>query len=300
MVNIRKRKKGNKEYYYLEHSYREGKKVRKKEKYLGSKVPQDIEDIKKKFISEIYKEQWFNSFDLIKKNYSKEQKILPKSLKEKQTENFMIRFTYNTQRIEGSTLTLKETADLLERGTSPKGKPIRDAKEAEAHKEVFYEMSGHKGELTNQIVLKWNRDLLKNTKPDIAGKIRKHQVLIARSKFVPPIPAELDFLLKEFFDWYGKHKSKVHPLELSALVHLKFVTIHPFGDGNGRISRIMMNFALNKHNFPMLDIPYSRRTGYYNALERSQVKKDETIFVHWFFRNYLKINKKYLKGDHKK
>ena len=92
-----------------------------------------------------------------------------------------------------------------------------------------------------------------------------------------------------------KNKKKVHPAELAASVHLKFVTIHPFGDGNGRISRLIMNFVLKDNNFPLLDIPYTKRTSYYNVLERSQINKDENIFIQWFFRRYLAEYKKYLR-----
>jgi Fic family protein len=189
---------------------------------------------------------------------------------------------------------LKDTADLLEKGISPSSKPIRDIKEAETHKLVFENMIKYDQDLALQIVLFWNKKLLEQTKPDIAGKVRDYPVEITRSKFTPPIPAELDFLLKEFFDWYNQNKLKLHPVNLAALVHLKFVTIHPFGDGNGRISRIMMNFVLKKNKFPLLDIPYTKRSGYYNALERAQVKKEDNIFVQWFFRRYLQEYKKYI------
>lgn len=172
---------------------------------------------------------------------------------------------------------------------------MEDIKEAETHKKVFYEMLEHKKDLSLQIVLYWHKKLFENTKQDIAGKIRIHQVAISGSKFVPPFPAELNTLLKEFFDWYNKNKDKLQPVELAALVHLKFVTIHPFSDGNGRISRLMMNFVLNRHGYPMLNIPYDKRTSYYNALERAQVKKNELIFLQWFFRRYLKDYKRYAK-----
>jgi Fic family protein len=295
MVTIKKRKVGKEKYYYLEHSYRDKGKVQKKQKYLGKEIPTEIDDLKKEFLSELYKEKWLEDIDKIKKSFSKEQKIMPKSSKEKNQETFAIKFTYNSQRIEGSTLSLKETADLLERGITPSSKPIRDVKEAEAHKNLFYEMVKYKKSLNRQIVLYWNKKLLEQTKPDIAGKIRNHQVEIARSKFLPPFPSELEVLLHEFFKWYNDNKSKLHPVELAALVHLKFVTIHPFGDGNGRISRIMMNFVLKSFNYPFLDIPYEKRTSYYNALERSQVKKEERIFLQWFFKRYLQEYKRYLK-----
>jgi len=291
MVIVRKKTVEGNSYFYLEHSFRKNGKVEKKELYLGKEVPKEIEKIKKEFISEIYNETWLNQLDKIKENYSKEQKKTPASAKEKEVENFMVKFTYNTQKIEGSKLTLRDTANLLEKGETPK-KPLRDIKEAEAHKKVFYEMLNYRKELNLQIVLQWNKMLLSETKPDVARKIRTHGVTISRSKFIPPLAIELEILLKEFFDWYNKNKDKLHPVALSALVHLKFVTIHPFSDGNGRISRLMMNFILNKNGFPMLDIPYENRNGYYTALERAQTKQEEKIFLQWFFKRYLKEHKR--------
>jgi len=293
MVEIKEIRKGTKKYYYLVHSFREGKKVSKKQIYLGDTIPKDIEEEKRKFVQEFYKEKFLKDINKIKQNFSKEYESFPKSAKEKSKETFAIKFTYNTQKIEGSTLTLKETANLLEHGITPSSKPVRDVKEAEAHKKVFFEMMNYEKELNLGILLKWHKILLNDTKSDIAGKIRNHNLAIARSKFIPPIYFELDALINEFFDWYKQEKAKLHPVELAALVHLKFVTIHPFTDGNGRISRLMMNFILKKNKFPMLDIPYEKRTGYYNALERSQIRKDNGIFVQWFFRRYLQEFKKY-------
>jgi len=294
MVELKKILKGRKDYYYLVHSYRKGKSVKKKQVYLGGSVPKDLGDRKKIFMQEFYKEKFLKDLDKIKKNFSKEYSALPKSAKEKSKEGFAVRFTYNTQRIEGSALTLKETANLLENGITPDSKSLRDVKEAESHKKIFFEMLGYEKDLALQKILEWHRKLLQETKPDIAGKIRNHNVEISQSKFKPPMHLELEILLKEFFDWYNKHKSQIHPVELAGRVHLKFVTIHPFSDGNGRISRLMMNFVLKKNKFPLLDIPYTKRNSYYNALERAQIKKDESIFVQWFFRRYLQEYKKYI------
>ena len=84
------------------------------------------------------------------------------------------------------------------------------------------------------------------------------------------------------------------PAELAAVAHLKFVTIHPFGDGNGRVSRLIMNFILNRKGYHMMDIPYEGRNGYYNALENSLIKKEDWIFLQWFARKYVKEHKRYL------
>lgn len=292
MVNLIKKQIGNQVYYYLEHSFRQGNSVRKIEKYLGKEIPKNIEEIKKEFVFQIYQERWFKVFSEIKENFSKEQKQTPFSAKEKETESFMIKFTYNTQKIEGSKLTLRDTANLLEKGITPK-KPLSDIKETEVHKKVFYDMLNYQKDLSLQIVLYWHKKLFESTKEDTAGKIRTHQVAISRSKFLPPFPAELEFLLKEFFEWYNKNKN-INPVELAALAHLKFVTIHPFSDGNGRISRLMMNFVLKKNKYPMLDIPYENRDSYYNALERAQIKKNELIFLQWFFKRYVKENRRFI------
>ena len=293
MVNLRIKEVNHKKYYYLEHTIRNGNKFANKRKYLGSEIPKDIEIIKEKFMHEIFLEKFKKALDTIKRKFREDFASYPPSAKEKYIESFMIKFTYNTNRIEGSTLSLKETADLLQQHITPKNKPIGDVKETEAHKKVFYQMLGHRKELNLGTVLYWHKLLLQDTKPDIAWVIRQHQVAIARSKAELPIPAELDVLLHEFFIWYNKNKDKLNPVVLAALVHLKFVTIHPFSDGNGRISRLMMNFALNKYGHPMLSIEYTNRNSYYNALERSQTKNKEYIFVQYLIKRYIKFYRKY-------
>lgn len=291
MVTVRKETRGGKTYYYLEHSYRQQRKVLKKEKYLGSTLPNELEALKKEFLHEIYEERWYPLFEHIKKSYSNVQKTIPPSAKAKELEAFTIRFTYDTQRIEGSKLTLRETANLLERGITPASKSINDVKEAEAHAELFKEVIEYKKDLKLSITLLWHRKLFVETKSDIAGKIREHGVIISGSKFMPPSPVEVDLLLEDFFAWYGKNREKIHPVELAALVHLKFVTIHPFADGNGRISRLLMNFVLHKTGYPMINIPYENRSSYYTALERAQVKRNDAIFVQWLFKRYSKEHK---------
>ena len=174
-------------------------------------------------------------------------------------------------------------------------KSIVDTKEAETHNSVFLEMFAEKKDISLQLILYWHHKLLKQTKEDIAGKIRQHQVAISGSTFLPPSPVEVYPLITEFFKWYNKNKLKLHPVELAALVHLKFVTIHPFADGNGRMSRLMMNFVLKKAGYPMLNILYTNRNSYYTALERSQTKRIDIIFVQWLFKRYLKENSRFLR-----
>ncbi len=295
MVTIRKRQLGNQEYYYLEHTVRKKGKVEKLERYLGKSIPKDIESQKREFLFEIYKARWNPLLEVIKSGYSKDQKATPPSARSEEIEKFAIHFTYDTQRIEGSTLSIRETNDLLAKGITPNAKPMRDVKEAEAHKALFDLMISTKEDISIHLILHWHRLLFQSTRPDIAGKIREHQVAISGSKFLPPSPVEIMPLISDFFRWYNKNKAKTHPVELAALVHLKFVTIHPFSDGNGRISRLLMNHVLNRSKHPLLNIHYEGRDSYYTALERSQTKNLDFIFVHWFVKRYIKENQRFIR-----
>ncbi|MBU0666396.1 MAG: Fic family protein [Nanoarchaeota archaeon] len=289
------RVKRGKKYYYLEHSYRFNNKVKLESRYLGSKIPDNIEKLKAEFIEKVNQKVWFDDLNKIKKNFSKEFESFPKSAKKKYVENFLIKFTYNTQRIEGGTLTLKETVRLLEEGITPRNKPFKDVKETEAHKVVFESMLKETEDLSLKLMLKWHKQLFETVDLEIAGIIRNHPIAIAGSKFEPPQPVELDYLLRKFFQWYNNNKNKIYILELAALIHLKVVTIHPFTDGNGRISRLLMNFILNRNGFPMLNIEYSNRAAYYNALEKSQTKELDRIFVMYLIKRYLKEYTGYVK-----
>ena len=299
MVNIRTISSGKKKYYYLEHTLRIGKGFKNKRIYLGSELPKNIGELKEKFLYNLFEEVYGKDLEAIKKSFSKEYGTYPESYKEKYLESFMIKFTYNTNKIEGGTLTLKETADLLQENITPRNKPVRDVKEAEAHKKVFYEMLGHKKKLSLATVLHWHQELLKETDPEIAGKVRKHTVAIARSKTELPLPTELDTMLYDFFKWYNHTYGKISPVVLAALVHLRFVTIHPFSDGNGRISRLMMNHTLNSQGYPMLSIEYKNRNAYYTALERSQTQRKEQTFMQYLIKRYVKEYKEYVKAREK-
>src|SRR3989338_2693782 len=181
MVNLRAKEANGKKYYYLEHTIRDGNSFRNKRKYLGSELPKDIELLKERFMYELFLERYNKPLETIKKKFSQDFSKYPATAKEQYIESFMIKFTYNTNRIEGSTLSLKETADLLQQQITPRNKPIEDVKEAEAHKKVFYETLNNKKDLTLATVLYWHKLLLHDTKPDIAGIVRQHQVAIAIS-----------------------------------------------------------------------------------------------------------------------
>lgn len=293
MASVVKRIRSGRTYYYLYHDSKKG--ARKQyEEYLGRTIPSDIEERKKALATRIEMDRWLPLLESVKKGYQKETESIPKSIREKNLRNFSVKFTYNTQRIEGSTLTLKDTALFLDDGITPSNKPAGDLMEAKAHQKIFLEIVGGSGDLTLGAVKKWNRELLVHTKPDIAGTMRDYEVRIGQGRFVPPPHVAVGALVRGFFRWYNAHKKKLNPAQLAALVHLKFVTIHPFGDGNGRASRLMTNFVLNRHGYPMLDIGYGHRSSYYNALEKSQTKDGELPFLKWFMKRYVREHRRLL------
>ena len=281
-MNIIKKKRGNKDYYYLRYSYRKGSKVLTKEKYLGSSLPTDIESIKRKFKAElrVYLEE---KLELIRDNFQKEWKRIPESAKERELKEIAISFTYNTNAIEGSTITLEETREIIESRQAPR-KSLRDVNETEAHARVFLEMLSKKDEVTEELLLNWHKEVFDKTKADIAGRYRDYLVRIG--DYRAPDWQDIKNLMQDLINFINKEKD-INPVELSARVHYKFEKIHPFGDGNGRIGRLLMNYLLWHSNYPMIIIEYKIRKPYYNAL-----KKDEDGFVKYFIRRYLTVHKK--------
>lgn len=281
-MKIITRKKGDKNYFYLKHSFRKGKKVITKEKYLGTKMPSDAGNIilnfKKEFQDNINKK-----LEAIKKHFQSEWKRLPESVKEKELEEIAIAFTYNTNAIEGSTITLEEAREIIHDKIAP-NKPLRDVKETEAHSKVFLQMLKKNERITGELLLQLHKDIFKETKSDIAGRYRDYLVRVG--SYLAPDWQEVQKMMDELIVFVSKNK-KVNPVELAARAHYKFEKIHPFGDGNGRIGRLLMNYILWRSEYPMLIIEYKKRRSYYKALQ-----KNEETFVQYFIRRYLAVHKK--------
>ena len=297
MASIRKRKIGKRMYYYLEHSYKSDGKTNLISRYLGQELPYDasqINALKKDLELEIMRRKWQKELLSIKKNYSKEQRTLPKIAKDKSIEAFMVDFIFNSDRIEGSKLSYKDTANLLVHGSTPKNKPVKDIKEAEGYKNAFYDMLNYKGILTLKKICSWHKMIFENSYPAIADLIRGHKITVTGTRVSFPHHGNINEYLDEFFRWYKNNKKRYLPVEFAALVHLRFVTIHPFTDGNGRISRLLANFVLYNENCPMSNILFGDRAAYYTALEHSQMYDEDKHFLRYFIRRYVKENKEYL------
>lgn len=289
MVSVVKETKGNAHFYYLRHHSG----TIEKKRYIGKTIPKNIEQLKSDFMLEFYHDEWNPKIQNIYKIYQKNSKNLPESIKIKNFEQFGVEFTYNTQRMEGSSLTKSDTNDLLVFGITPAKKQQSDTIETQKHYELFMKiMTGKKLKITHDIVFSWHKEIFDQTKIGEAGHTRQHNVGIinnARITFanVPEIPKRL----KEFFSWINKYDQKENPVEFACLAHYKFVSIHPFADGNGRISRLIMNYILYKYDYPLLLIKNTYRKAYFKALAKSQLENNDIHFKKWFMKYYIKTNK---------
>jgi len=205
----------------------------------------------------------------LKEGYKEWLRKTPESLKNKLYDDFVIRFTYHSNAIEGNRLTLRQTALILKDKVLPSGVRASDYHEAVNGKECLEFLKEYKGELNNRLLEKVNGILTKNTGVVYGGRIRFFDVKIEGSKHVPPPNEEVKKHLLNMYKWYSANKHKLHPFELATMIHAKLTWIHPFEDGNGRTSRTIMNWILMKNGYPMFFIPFEKREEYYMTLEEA-------------------------------
>ena len=273
-------------YYYLSHSFRLDNKVIHREKYLGKEIPANLEEIKEIFLRECMQQGIFSKLKTIQENFRKEWKKYPESIKKEILIDLSISFTYNTNAIEGSTITLGETEDIIKRKIAP-NRPLRDVQETVNNSKTFFKAINENDEISPEMLLKWHNGIFLDTKPDIAGKYRDYLVRV--DDYRAPDWQDINKLMNEFFEWYNKNKKIMYPVEFAARAHYKFEKIHPFGDGNGRIGRLLVAYILKKNNYPLLIIEYKKRKSYYHALTKTEID-----FMNWLFRSYLSAHRRYL------
>lgn len=218
---------------------------------------------------------------LLKKNLQKflEEKLkqlnrkrpLSPSIAQQLRERFEVEMTYNSNAIEGNTLTLKETYWVIQQGITVKGKPLKYHLEAKNHKEALdflYELIDHKKKITisEHLIKSLHSIILENIDKKIAGAYRKTDVFITGADHLPPSPLDVPADMNELIKWCQKNYNKLNIIEFSALFHHKFVQIHPFQDGNGRAGRLLMNIFLMQSGFPLTIIQNNDRKKYYRVL----------------------------------
>lgn len=205
---------------------------------------------------------------------------------ERLNEEFIVEYTYNSNAIEGSTLTLRET-DMVLRGLTIGGKPLKEHMEAVGHKEAFEFVSGlvkDKSPLTESVIKQIHYLVLADKKDD-RGVYRRVPVKIlgAKHESVQPylIQPKMEALIKNY------NKSNEEFVSKLARFHIEFEAIHPFIDGNGRTGRLIINLELMEAGYPPIDIKFKDRVAYYNAFDAYQEKHDLSPMKK-LFASYIK------------
>lgn len=220
--------------------------------------------------------------DKLKKEWKKNKPVKGVQLT-KMREHFDVSYTYESNRIEGNTLSLQETFLVVNDGLTISGKPLNEHLEAINHSEAIHfinELVEDKIELNAHRLKELHHLILKGIDRKNAGVYRNVDVRIGGSKHLPPAPVMLDKLMDDYFIYYQRQKSHVHPILLAAEMHERLVSIHPFIDGNGRTSRLVMNMILLQHGYTttIFKGSYEDRMEYYKALEAVQVDNDPIPF----------------------
>lgn len=195
--------------------------------------------------------------------------------------DFELRFTHHSTAIEGNTLTLMETKVVLEDGVSIGGKELREIYEVINHKKAYGYVKKCIAEnkpLDENIVKDLHAILTENI--IVGGIYRSQEVRISGAGFTPPSGNEMYIQVKAFYEDL-RNKTELNPLELAAWTHAEFVRIHPFVDGNGRTSRLLMNYQLMAKGFLPVSVDKEKRLDYYNALEEYAVNKNLEPFANF-------------------
>ena len=197
-----------------------------------------------------------------------------KTLLNKIKENFQVEMTYNSNAIEGNTLSKKETFWIIKEGLTIKGKSLKEHLEVKNHKEALdflYELINHnkKNTISEHLIKQLHSLVLKEADSEIAGTYRTGNVFISGSDHSPPSGFKIASEMEKLIKWLKKEKNNYHIIELSSLLHHKLVAIHPFWDGNGRVARIIMNILIMKAGYPMTIILKNDRKRYYRVLSEA-------------------------------
>ncbi len=215
--------------------------------------------------SEFLSEDQLDKIKEIKKDFAKKLKQLDKRVIEEMFRDFKTFYIYNTNSIEGNTLTLEETNLLLNEGKTPEGKELREIYDHINEKETFDLLLTEKPEITQELIIKIHALLLKNVDNRV-GNFRDGNVRVAGAGFDTSDSRYVLIDIKLLIKWYVENKKKLHPLILAAVFHEKFERIHPFFDGNGRTGRMLINLILLRANLPPLIVKNKERKEYYHVL----------------------------------
>ena len=255
------------------------KKIKNKEKILREKIS-IIEKIEKEVFkldidfskNLLYKNQ-LEKIEKLKRKYNKKIEFTDKDVLKKIRETFLIRYTYNTNSAEGNTISLKETELILRKGIIPESHSLREVYEIENTVRAYDYIESCKEELNHKFILKLHKlvteKTLENKRNEGKYRLKGQNVSMSGSKHFPPKGGrQIKRLIEEIIEKYNK--CKLSFIERTILFHSAFIAIHPFIDGNGRVSRLIFNWMLLRENLPSIDFPSENHIEYTDLMEISR------------------------------
>ena len=239
----------------------------------------------------------YKTIDLYKKEIDKHRPFVGDMLKQIKA-YYKIGLTWSSNALEGNTYTESETKVLLEDGLTVGGKPLRETFEVLGHGKAYdFMFTLIKGkEITEEHVLTMHKLFYEDIEENYAGKYRNINVIITGSKYPVTDYNNINFEMSELFNWINNNRQNYHPVEFAALLHKRFVFIHPFKDGNGRVARLLMNMTLIQDGYLLAIIPPILRNDYIALLEKAH--KNDKAFVEFIAERVKESEKEIMRLLH--
>ncbi|MEG2457413.1 MAG: Fic family protein [Bacilli bacterium] len=237
-----------------------------------------------------------NKIKIINELKEKTKTLRPFSMGEldRLREEFAIEYTYDSNAIEGSTLTLEETALILKENITIAEKPLNFHLSAIGHKDAYYyieELIKENIQLSENEILNIH-SLVLIDRPEDKGKYRNIPVRILNTEAEVTQPYLIKTKMEELINWYNN--CDLEQIEKIAMFHLKFETIHPFIDGNGRTGRLVLNFELMKNGYVPINIKYKDRRRYYDAFKAFNKNEDSSLMTDLISTYLIEELKRYI------
>lgn len=316
MVSTKYKTINRRKYLYAEHSFRlPNGKIKKISKLIKKSEDKNTKEVKEYFLKKqieehekyaleeygkdhVFTEEQIKKLEAIKVEYKEIMKKFTKKQIKDILDRFTINFTYESNAIEGNSLTLKDVTLILGENIVPKDKDLREVYETRNTREVHELLFKNKIKISVKDMIKIHSILVKDTGVENGFKKVPNYILMRNLKTTPPEKVEEE--MNKLIEWYEENKNTPHPLRLATKFHARFEKIHPFEDGNGRTGRILLNAMLLEKGYPPLIIRKTSRIAYFSSLEafdKGYEDKLERFLLEKIkktFNNFFKVYIKYV------